>query len=65
MMQKNKETISKTINPDSPMAKGLLKMLLHKKLREQFWLGEITLEELNKQLLELGIPKQYEHPAAV
>ncbi len=53
------------INPDSPMAKGLLRMLLHKKLREQFWLGEITFEELNKQLLEKGIHKQYEHPAAV
>ena len=64
-MQKNKETISKTINPDSPMAKGLLKMLMHKKLRERFWLGEITLAELNKQLLELGIPKQYEHSSAV
>ena len=53
------------INPDSPMAQGLLRMLLHKKLREQFWLGEITFEELNKLLLEKGINKQYEHPAAV
>ena len=53
------------INPDSPMAKGLLRMLLHKQLREKFWYGEITFEELNKQLLELGINKQYEHPAAV
>lgn len=53
------------INPDSPMAKGLLRMLLHKKLREQFWLGQITFEELNKQLLEKGINKQYEHPSAV
>lgn len=53
------------INPDSPMAQGLLRMLLHKQLREKFWLGEITFEELNKQLLEKGIRKQYEHPAAV
>jgi hypothetical protein len=64
-MNKSKITTSKSINPESPMAKGLLKMVLHKKLREKFWLGEITLEELNKQLLELGIPKQYEHPATV
>jgi hypothetical protein len=64
-MNKTKATASKTINPESPMAKGLLKMVMHKKLREKFWLGEITLEELNKQLLELGIPKQYEHPATV
>jgi hypothetical protein len=53
------------INPDSPMAKGLLRMLQHKQLREKFWLGDITLEELNKQLLEKGIRKQYEHPTAV
>jgi hypothetical protein len=53
------------INPDSPMAQGLLRMFLHKQLREKFWLGEITFEELNKQLLEKGINKQYEHPAAV
>ncbi|MBL7818019.1 MAG: hypothetical protein JNL70_23620 [Saprospiraceae bacterium] len=53
------------INPDSPTVKGLLKMLQHKRLREQFWFGEITFEELNKQLLEKGINKQYEHPSAV
>jgi hypothetical protein len=53
------------INPNSPMAQGLLKMLQHKQLREKFWYGEITFEELNKQLLELGIKKQYEHPVAV
>lgn len=56
---------SRTINPENPMAKGIIKMLQHKKLREQFWLGEITFDALNKQLLELGIPKQYEHPTAV
>ncbi len=53
------------ISPDSPIAQGLLRMLQHKQLREKFWLGEITFEELNKQLLEKGIRKQYEHPAAV
>jgi hypothetical protein len=53
------------INPDSPMAQGLLRMLQHKQLREKFWLGDITLEELNKQLLEKGIRKQYEHSTAV
>ena len=53
------------VNRDSPTVQGLLKMLEHKRLREQFWFGEITFEELNKQLLEKGINKQYEHPAAV
>ena len=51
-----KET--RTINPDSETVKGLIKMLQHKQLREKFWFGEITFEELNKQLLEKGINKQ-------
>ena len=59
------ERKSRTIDPNSPMAQGLLRMLQHKQLREKFWFGEITFEELNKQLLEKGINKQYEHPAAV
>jgi hypothetical protein len=58
-----KET--REINPDSETVKGLVRMLQHKQLREKFWRGEITFEELNKQLLEKGINKQYEHPAAV
>ena len=64
-MNKIKKSKSVTISPDSPMAKSLLKMLQHKELREAFWLGKITFEELNKQLLEKGINKQYDHPAAV
>lgn len=64
-MNKIKKSKPVTISADSPMAKGLFKMLQHKQLREQFWLGRITFEELNKQLLEKGINKQYEHPAAV
>ena len=63
------ETIEKketrVINPDSETVKGFVRMLQHKQLREKFWMGEITFEELNKQLLEKGINKQYEHPAAV
>lgn len=59
------EKEARIVNPDSPTVKGLLKMLQHKQLREQFWFGEITFEELNKQLLEKGINKQYEHPSAV
>lgn len=58
-----KET--RVINPDSETVKGFIRMLQHKQLREKFWFGEITFEELNKQLLEKGINKQYEHPAAV
>ena len=63
----NKIIKNKTIRlkADEPLAQGLLKMLEHKKLRERFWRGEITFEELNKALLEKGINKQYEHPSAV
>jgi hypothetical protein len=58
-----KET--REVNPDSETVKGWVRMLQHKQLREKFWMGEITFEELNKQLLEKGINKQYEHPAAI
>ena len=63
----NKIIKNKTIRlkADEPLAQGLLKMLEHKKLRERFWRGEITIEELNKALLEKGINKQYEFPTAV
>ena len=61
-VQKNKIIKLKT---DNPLAKGLLKMLEHKKLRERFWAGDITFVELNEQLREHGIKKQYEHPSAV
>lgn len=64
-MNKVKKSKSVTISADSPMAKGLYKMWQHKKLREEFWLGKITFEELNKQLLENGINKQYDHPSVV
>ena len=56
-MNKVKKSKSVTISPDSPMAKGLFKMWQHKQLRQEFWLGKITFEELNKQLLEKGINK--------
>lgn len=53
------------LSKDNPFGQGLLKMIEHKKLREKFWMGEISFEELNRLLLEKGINKQYEHPAAV
>lgn len=53
------------LSKDNPLGQGLLKMIEHKKLREKFWMGEISFEELNRLLLEKGINKQYEHPAAV
>jgi hypothetical protein len=53
------------IQSGSPLGEGLKKMVEHKKLKERFWLGEITFEELNKLLIEKGINKQYEHPSAV
>ena len=48
------------LEASSPLAKGLLMMLEHKKLRERFWRGEINLVELNELLKEKGINKQYE-----
>jgi hypothetical protein len=64
-MNKVKKLPTVRLSKDNPLAQGLLKMLEHKKLREKFWMGEITFEELNKLLLEKGINIQYEHPAAV
>ena len=48
------------LESSSPLAKGLLMMLEHKKLRERFWRGEISVEKLNELLKEKGIKKQYE-----
>jgi hypothetical protein len=53
------------LKPGSPLGEGLKKMVEHKKLKERFWLGEITFEELNNLLREKGINIQYEHPSAV
>jgi hypothetical protein len=53
------------IDVQSPLAIALKKMLDHKRLKEQFWRGDLTLEQLNQFLLEKGINKQYEHEAAV
>jgi hypothetical protein len=50
------------LDPKSPLAIGLMKMLNHKRLRGQFWRGEITFDQLNQILKEKGINKQYEHP---
>jgi hypothetical protein len=49
----------------SPLGEALKKMVEHKRLRERFWSGEITLKELNRLLLEKGINKQYEHASAL
>ena len=49
----------------SLLGEALKKMVEHKRLRERFWLGEISLEELNKQLREKKINKQYERTFAL
>ena len=54
-----------TLKSGSSLGEGLKKMVAHKKLREQFLLGEITFEDLNRLLTEKGINKQYDHPRAV
>ena len=66
-VKKNKSgKIHRVVLPEgSPLGEGLLRMLEHKKLREKFWLHEITFEEFNRLLREKGINKQYEHPGDV
>lgn len=64
-MEKRKDIPTIKLDPQSPLAKGLLMMLEHKKLRERFYDGEISLNELNRLLKEKGINKKYEHPRAV
>ena len=54
-----------TLKSGSPLGEGLKKMVEHKKLREQFLLGEITFDDLNRLLKEKGINIQYDHPRAV
>jgi hypothetical protein len=53
------------LDPESDLAIGLIKMLEHKKLREKFYEGEISMNELNRLLKEKGINKKYDHPRAV
>jgi hypothetical protein len=53
------------IDPNSSLAQGLYKMAIHKRLRHQFRRGEISLEELNHQLREKGVPRHYEQPTTV
>ena len=64
-MRKKQKVRTIRLSPESSLAKGLVMMLEHKKLRERFWRGEISLVELNLLLKEKGIDKQYEHSAAV
>lgn len=64
-MRKRKKIPTIHLQPDSSLAKGLIMMLEHKKLRERFWRGEISLDQLNQLLKEKGINKQYEHGIAI
>ena len=64
-MRKRKKIQTIRLQPDSSLAKGLLMMLEHKKLRERFWRGEISIKELIGLLKEKGINKQYEHGIAI
>lgn len=59
VVKKRKRNKVVSIDPNSPIAQGLLKMVYHKRLRYQFKRGEITLLELNQQLKEKGIPRYY------
>ncbi len=53
------------LKAESRLAQALKRMLIHKRLKEQFWKGDISLIELNQLLLEQGINKKYEHETAV
>jgi hypothetical protein len=60
-----KKTTVINLKAGSSLGEGLKKMVEHKRLRERFWLGEISIEELNLLLKEKGINKQYESIFAV
>jgi hypothetical protein len=60
-----KKTTVIHLKPGSPLGEGLKKMVEHKRLRERFLLGEISIEELNLLLKEKGINKQYDATFAV
>ena len=62
---KRKRNKAVSIDPNSPIAEGLLKMVFHKRFRYQFKRGEITLLELNQKLKEKGIPRYYDNPTTV
>jgi hypothetical protein len=64
-MNKVKKVPVIRLDPESDLAIGLIKMLEHKKLREKFYEGEISMNELNRLLKEKGINKKYDHPRAV
>ena len=64
-MKQRKKIPTIRLKASNPLAKGLLLMLEHKKLRERFWRGEINLDEFNQLLREKGINKQYDHASAV
>jgi hypothetical protein len=64
-MVKQKEIPVIHLDPESDFAQGLLKMLEHKKLRERFYAGEISLNELNRLLKEKNINRQYDHTQSV
>ncbi len=64
-MNKVKKVPVIRLDPESDLAIGLIKMLEHKKLRERFYEGEISMNELNRLLKEKGINKKYDHPRAV
>ena len=64
-MNKVKKYPTIKLKSGSPLGEALKKMVEHKRLRESFWLGEITFEQLNQSLREKGINKQYDHPRAV
>ena len=64
-MRQKKKIPTIRLDPNSPLAKGLVMMLEHKKLRERFWRGEINLAEFNRLLREKGINKQYESSIAL
>ncbi len=64
-MNKKKKIPTIHLKSGSPLGEALKKMVEHKRLRERYWVGEISLVELNQLLKEKGINKQYEPTVAL
>ena len=52
-------TYKRELSPDSLMGKFLTSMVLRQQLRQKFYNGELTLEEINQQLIDAGIERRF------
>jgi hypothetical protein len=64
-IKKNANIRKIKVHPDSIGAKLLIKMVEHQRLRHAFYRGEISLDELNQELLAKEIYKKYDYAGEV